>query len=144
MTTFTRADVDAFEARQAAAINARIRKMADGVKGYQAPPAAPARKLALSLLSEAEIQQSIAAYLDGLGRECFYVWHRMDQPTTCRVGTPDFVGWIRGRPFALEVKRPGAKETREQAGELMRGQLAGAKVAVVHSLGEAVKVLVGF
>ena len=94
--------------------------------------------------SESEIQQSIAAYLDSHGRECFYVWHRMDQPTTCRVGTPDFVGWIRGRPFALEVKRPGAKETREQAGELLRGQLAGAKVAVVHSLGEAVKALVGF
>ena len=94
--------------------------------------------------SESEIQQSIAAYLDSHGRECFYVWHRMDQPTTCRVGTPDFVGWIRGKPFALEVKRPGAKETREQAGELLRGQLAGAKVAVVHSLGEAVKALVGF
>jgi len=93
--------------------------------------------------SEAEIQQSIAAYLDSHGRECFYVWHRMDQPTTCRVGTPDFVGWIRGRPFALEVKRPGAKETREQAGELLRGQLAGARVAVVHSLAEAAKALAG-
>ena len=93
--------------------------------------------------SEAEIQQSIAAYLDSHGRECFYVWHRMDQPTTCRVGTPDFVGWIRGKPFALEVKRPGAKETREQAGELLRGQLAGARVAVVHSLAEAAKALAG-
>ena len=93
--------------------------------------------------SEAEIQQSIAAYLDGHGRECFYVWHRMDQPTTCRVGTPDFVGWIRGKPFALEVKRPGSKETREQAGELLRGQLAGARVAVVHSLAEAAKALAG-
>ena len=103
-----------------------------------------ARLRAANGKSESEIQQSIAAYLDSHGRECFYVWHRMDQPTTCRVGTPDFVGWIRGKPFALEVKRPGAKETREQAGELLRGQLAGAKVAVVHSLGEAVKALVGF
>ena len=132
LPTFTSAWFIAHEAEQRAK------------KATQRLDPSPPRKLPMSRLSEAEIQQSIAAYLDSHGRECFYVWHRMDQPTTCRVGTPDFVGWIRGKPFALEVKRPGAKETREQAGELLRGQLAGAKVAVVHSLGEAVQAVVGF
>jgi len=92
-------------------------------------------------LREAVIQEAIAAYLNGLGLDCYFVWHRMDKPTTCRAGTPDFTGWILGKPFALEVKRPGKKETREQAGELLRCQLAGAVVAVVHSISEAVLAL---
>lgn len=62
-------------------------------------------------------------------------------PTTNAVGTPDFVGWIRGVPFAMEVKRPGRKQTREQAGALLMAQLAGAKAGVVHSLEEAVEFL---
>lgn len=89
--------------------------------------------------SEAEIQQEIAGWLRGLGLECYFVRSRMDRATTNAVGTPDFIGWRKGRPFALEVKKPGCKETVEQAGELMRGQLAGGKSAVVHSLAEAVE-----
>lgn len=91
--------------------------------------------------SEAEIQQEIANYLLSLGRDCYFVRSRMDMPTTNAVGTPDFVGWIRGVPFAMEVKRPGRKQTREQAGALLMAQLAGAKAGVVHSLEEAVEFL---
>ena len=46
-------------------------------------------------------------------------------------------------PFALEVKRPGGKQTREQAGALMHAQLAGGNSAVVHSLAEAIEFLKG-
>ncbi len=89
--------------------------------------------------SEAEIQQDIAGWLRSFGRECWFVWHRIDKPSTAQVGTPDFVGWYRGQPFCLEVKKPGGKQTREQAGQLMHAELAGGKSAVVHSLAEAVE-----
>jgi hypothetical protein len=90
-----------------------------------------------SSVREAEIQDAIETLLKSFGRDCYYVRSRMDKPTTCKVGTPDFIGWLRGMPFQLEVKRPGAKETREQAGELMRGRFAGSTSAIVHSVAEA-------
>lgn len=90
-----------------------------------------------SAVREADIQDAIESLLKSFGRDCYYVRSRMDKPTTCKVGTPDFIGWLRGMPFQLEVKRPGGKETREQAGELMRGRLAGSTSAIVHSVAEA-------
>ena len=90
---------------------------------------------------EADIQETIETHLKSFGRDCYYFHARMDKPTTGRVGTPDFIGWLRGKPFMMEVKRPGGKQTREQAGELMRGQLAGAESAVVYSLDDAVEFL---
>jgi hypothetical protein len=90
-----------------------------------------------SSVRESDIQDAIESLLKSFGRDCYYVRARMDKPTTCKVGTPDFIGWLRGMPFQLEVKRPGAKETREQAGELMRGRLAGSTSAIVHSVAEA-------
>lgn len=108
-------------------------------RGHKAEPA----KLPPSQLREAEIQEQIAAYLRSFGRDCAFDVSRMDKPTTCQVGRPDFVGVLRGVGFAIEVKRPGCKETLEQAGQLMRWQLAGARVAVVHSLAEAVEFITG-
>ena len=95
-----------------------------------------APRVSKSAMREADIQDAIESLLKSFGRDCYYVRSRMDKPTTCKVGTPDFIGWIRGMPFQLEVKRPGAKETREQAGELMRGRLAGSTSAIVHSVAE--------
>ena len=128
--TFTQSSVDAFHARQAALRAARY--------GAIQPVAEP-RKSPPSKQTEAEIQAAIAAYLRSFGNSCHFDVQRMDQPTTGTVGRPDFIGALRGVGFALEVKRPGCKETREQAGELLRWQLAGFKVAVVHSLAEAVE-----
>jgi len=86
--------------------------------------------------SEAMIQEEVAQFLRG--KRAYFVWHRLDQRTTCAVGTPDFVGFSKGfGPFCLEVKKPGCKETREQAGQLFHAKLEGAKVAVVHSVKEA-------
>ena len=127
--TFTQSDIDAFHARQAALRAAR--------NGASKPVAEP-RKSPPSKQTEAEIQAAIAAYLRSFGHACHFDVQRMDQPTTGTVGRPDFIGALRGVGFALEVKRPGCKETREQAGELLRWQLAGFKVAVVHSIAEAV------
>ena len=104
---------------------------------------APAQPTAPSKQSEAQIQEAITAYLRGFGRECAFDVNRMDRPTTCQVGRPDFIGGLCGVGFAMEVKRPGCKETMEQAGQLMRWQLCGFRVAVVHSLAEAQEFITG-
>ncbi len=86
---------------------------------------------------EAELQDSIEELLQGFGQAAYWVRARMDLPTTTKKGTPDFVGCVRGIPFAMEVKRKGSKPTVEQLGELLRARLAGAKTATVYSLAEA-------
>lgn len=134
MIPFTQADVDAFHARQAAAVNRRNRARTPWPEPRKSPP---------SKLSEAEIQEQIATYLRSFGIECAFDVNRMDRPTTCQVGRPDFIGGLRGVGFAMEVKRPGCKETLEQAGQLLRWQLCGFRVAVVHSLAEAVEFITG-
>lgn len=93
--------------------------------------------------SEADIQQEIEDHLKSLGRECWFTRSRMDRATTQRCGIPDFLIVWRGKPLAIEVKRPGCKETREQAGELLWFNLAGGTSAIVHSLQEAKHVLEG-
>lgn len=90
---------------------------------------------------EKAIQEEIEQWLKSLGKHCFYVRARMDKPHTVRAGTPDFIGWLNGKPFALEIKRKGGKPTVEQNGELLRCQLAGAVVGVAHSLDEAKEIL---
>jgi hypothetical protein len=100
-----------------------------------------ARKIAPKLeereVPEKAIQEEIESWLKSLGSRCYYVRSRMDKAHTMRCGTPDFIGWIDGMPFALEVKRKGGKVTNEQAGELLRSKLAGAEVGVVTSLEQA-------
>lgn len=103
------------------------------------PQSTAQKRVQPSKQSEAEIQQAIADWLRGHGRDCWFVWHRTDRPTTCAVGVPDFVGWMRGVPFCLEVKKPGRKQTREQSGQLMHAQLAGGRSAVVHSVEEVIQ-----
>ncbi len=59
-----------------------------------------------------------------------------------RRGVPDIIGSAYGRAFALEVKRPGVGVLSEsQKHELQKLANAGALVAVVESLEDALKVL---
>lgn len=93
--------------------------------------------------SESDIQNDIESYLKGLGHQCWFTRSRMDKATTQRCGIPDFIIILRDKAYALEVKRPGCKETREQAGELLWFKLAGGTSTIVHSLAEVVQVLNG-
>jgi hypothetical protein len=90
---------------------------------------------------EADIQTAVRRYLELLGPRCYYIWHRMDVAHTCEEGTPDFVGWIDGIPFGLEIKKPGAKTSKsrkaKQAEHLARISRAGGYPAIVHSFDEA-------
>jgi len=103
------------------------------------PPLTPITPTPPSRQTEAEIQADIESYLRGLGHTCWWTRSRMDIASSAtRAGVPDFVGVYRGIGWAMEVKKPGGKETREQGGELLWFGLAGGRPAIVHSLGEAV------
>ena len=56
-------------------------------------------------------------------------------------GAPDIAGVYLGRAFYLEVKRPGEAATKIQIIQLARRGAAGAIVAVVHSVQEAIDTL---
>lgn len=56
-------------------------------------------------------------------------------------GDPDLTGCYRGLHFELEVKAPGGRLTRIQEVRLEEWRRAGAVVGVVHSAGEARRVL---
>jgi len=51
------------------------------------------------------------------------------------------VGCLRGKMFALEVKRPGGKATELQLHELKRIRDAGGMAAVVESVNEVKEIL---
>lgn len=94
-------------------------------------------------LREDKLQDDIEDYLKSLMPRCWYDRKRMDVPTTSRLGVPDFIGWIDGKPFALEVKVRGKKPTIEQQGELRWAHLAGASARVVYTLEEVVELIEG-
>lgn len=139
---WTQADLDAFNAQTAAGMaRFRSRLPQERLLPPECAPGTSAKPKRLKSPPERKIQEDIQAYLTSLGTACYWVWHRTDLPTTCRVGTPDFYGHVRagfsGMPWAMEVKRTGCKPTPEQLGELRRIELAGGRTAVVHSLASA-------
>ena len=54
-----------------------------------------------------------------------------------QAGTPDLLGCLNGRAFAIEVKRPGGKATPLQLHELSQWAAAGAVAGVATSVEEA-------
>jgi hypothetical protein len=83
------------------------------------------------------IQDEIEDWLKSQSHRAWWTRSRTDKATTNRIGTPDFVGVFAGKPFALEVKRPGKKPTTEQLGELAWFRKAGGIATVVYSKAEA-------
>lgn len=58
-----------------------------------------------------------------------------------QAGAPDLIGSLCGRPFVLEVKRPGLKATALQEHELNAWREQGWVAAVVCSADEALKAI---
>jgi hypothetical protein len=96
----------------------------------------PPHQSSRSEVREADLQAQIAARLQAIGPRCYYVWHRTDKPTTCAVGTPDFVGWYDEKPFAIEVKVRDGKLSAEQIDHQHWARCAGAVCWVVRSMGD--------
>lgn len=57
-------------------------------------------------------------------------------------GTPDLIGTLNGRPFAVEVKVPGGRVTRLQEHELAEWKAQGWNAGVAYSVEEAMGIIV--
>lgn len=87
--------------------------------------------------SEKSIVNSIIHWLNSLS-ECYVV---KTYGSIYSAGQPDLLGCFKGRPLALEVKRPGQRPTKLQWAILKRWQAAGAIAAVVCSVEDVRKLL---
>lgn len=61
---------------------------------------------------EGKIQRTIEQWLELHG--VFVIRSQMNKRTTTKPGTPDLLFCYDQKPFALEIKRPGKKPTKEQ------------------------------
>ena len=87
---------------------------------------------------EKSVCNRITRFLKALP-DCWYM--RTEGGPYGRKGVPDIVGCLRGKMFALEVKRPGGKATELQLHELKRIRDAGGMAAVVESVNEVKEIL---
>ena len=90
------------------------------------------------MTSEAHICAQIADYLRArFGRRAY--WFRPHGHLGQRAGVPDFVGWIDGRGFGIEVKGPKGKVSLKQQAELEAGAEAGGIAFVARSLDDVME-----
>lgn len=87
-------------------------------------------------MRENKIQASIVKFLRKQ-KDC-WVYPTCDRFT---VGVPDVLGCLKGRFFALEVKKPTGRLSKIQAYQLKKVRDAGGIAARVDSLEDAKKVL---
>ena len=85
---------------------------------------------------ENKIQASIVKYLKNQ-KDC-WVYPTCDRFT---VGVPDILGCLKGRFFALEVKKPNGRLSKIHAYQLSKVRNAGGIAARVDSLEDAKEVL---
>lgn len=102
--------------------------------------------------SEKEIHRQIEQWLNLHG--VVYIHSRTDRKTTNAVGLPDFIfAWPiiqphseivdYGIPFAIEIKLPGKKPTKEQSDCITKMRQNGWHTAVAHSLREFIEIVQG-
>ncbi len=88
---------------------------------------------------EKDLQEQITNWL--MLRNITVIRSRTGRKTSNNVGTPDLIFSVMGRAVALELKLPGMKPTPEQKRFLSALSSDGWKVAIVHSLDEAMAVV---
>jgi Holliday junction resolvase len=88
-------------------------------------------------MTEADIQRAIRKEIERRGGKCIKI-HGNEFTVA---GTPDLLGGLDGRPFAIEVKRPGGKPTLKQAHELAGWEAQGWAVGIAHSVQDALQIL---
>ena len=106
----------------------------------QTAPAA-ASKPAEKEVGGGGLHEEFEKWLKSLGKRCYWLHSRTDRKATVKSGTPDFVGWIDGAAWGVELKSAGKKVRPEQLGELLRCELAGATAGAAWDL-EAAKAIV--
>ena len=84
------------------------------------------------MTSEKSIVDVIRRYLKKIGAKTY----KMHGGPHGHAGAPDIIGAYKGRPLALEVKRPGEDTTPTQKVELRGWEKAGAIAGKVTSVQE--------
>ena len=92
---------------------------------------------------ETSEKRIVIAIKKALDRKYGGVWYKIHGGPYQEAGIPDIVGCCQGHFFGLEVKRPEKRKnvSQQQVYQLDRLKKAGAIVAVVTSVEEAVKVV---
>lgn len=86
---------------------------------------------------EAQLLASIRKRLKALAdSDPTFQWRKRLGNPGAVTGDPDIHGVWRGRPFEMELKRPGESPTLLQQFRLSQWQKAGCRTFVVHSLDE--------
>jgi hypothetical protein len=89
---------------------------------------------------EADLHNAIVAHCNGQGWKILH-HSRMDQPSTCPKGSPDFVIMLNGGKFAaLECKTGSGKLSIEQLGAICHAERLNHTIFVVRSFTEFIEV----
>ena len=88
-------------------------------------------------MTEADIQRKIQSAIRLRGGKCI----KIHGGPYSVAGTPDLIGVLDGRSFAVEVKRPGRRATAKQELELSAWGSQGWLVGVVTSVEEVMELL---
>jgi len=85
-------------------------------------------------MTEADIQRKIQAAIRSRGGKCI----KIHGGPYSVAGTPDLIGVLNGRSFAIEVKKPGKHATTKQELELAawagQGWIAGVATSVEDAM----------
>lgn len=87
--------------------------------------------------SEKELQAQIAAMLRRNG--IFVISQPTHKRSNLKIGTPDFVFAVNGRPVAWEIKMPGQKPREEQLEAMRAMSMNGWLCDVIRSYDEALR-----
>lgn len=90
-------------------------------------------------MREADLQRKIQNSIREAGGKCIKIH---GGPYTV-AGTPDLIGVLNGRSFALEVKLPGERPSAKQQAELAAWAAQGWTACVVTSVQEALSAIGG-
>lgn len=77
---------------------------------------------------EGRVKAKITATLKSFGHELYYL---MPIGSSYGAASVDYVGWVRGVPFAIEAKAPGGTPTLRQSNTLMAMRKAGGATFVI-------------
>lgn len=89
------------------------------------------------VVSEAAIQRRIQAAIRNAGGKVY----KLHGGQFGVAGAPDLIGALHGRPFAIEVKRPGGKPTALQEHELKAWAEQGFAVGIATNVDEALEII---
>ena len=84
-----------------------------------------------SMTPEGKVKAAINKILENARRTHSAIWWFMPVQNGMGKASLDYIGWFRGRAFAIEAKTPGKRPTARQETTIAGMTVAGAKVFVI-------------